>query len=273
LTAKDDLGREISLAQAPQRIVSLAPSHTEILFALGLEDEIVGVTNYCNYPEKAKQKKKIGSFANPEIEKITSLNPDLVLAFGGLQKPIVKKLEKRGQRVFWLYPHTVREVLESFERIGEIVGRPVVAHELRIKVEETIKKIKEKIQSIPGLKRPTVFRVMGLDPLGSVGNYSFQNEIYYIAGGKNIFSDAKEDYFEIDLKTLIKRNPDVIVICGNDEDEKKRKIKNQKSWEELTAIKKDRILVIPCDLICRPGPRIAETIEKVARGLHPLNQE
>jgi len=178
LTAKDDLGREISLAQAPQRVVSLAPSHTEILFALGLEDEIVGVTNYCNYPEKAEQKKKIGSFANPEIEKITALNPNLVLAFGDLQKPIVRKLEKRGQRVFWLYPHTVREALESFERIGEIVGRPVAAHELRIKVEERIKKIKEKTQSIPDLKRPTVFRVMGLDPLGSLGNYSFQNEIY-----------------------------------------------------------------------------------------------
>ncbi len=269
LIARDDLGTEISLVRAPQRIVSLTPSHTEILFALGLDREIVGVTDYCNYPENAKQKKRIGSFADPEIEEIVSLNPDLILAFGDLQKPIVKELEKRGFSVFWLYPRTVREVLHSFERIGELVGKPAAGRELRARVEEKINKIKKKLQGISDLRRPTVFRVMGFDPLGSVGNYSFQNEIYHIAGGKNIFSEIKEDYFEIDLKTLIERNPDVIVICGNHEDKAKGRIKDQEGWDELTAIKKDRILVVPCDLICRPSPRIADTIEKVARGLHP----
>jgi iron complex transport system substrate-binding protein len=101
LKAKDDLNREIELFQTPQRIVSLAPTHTEILFALGLADNVVGVSDYCNYPPEAKEKQKIGGFANPDIDKILALNPDLILAFGTIQKPIVKKLEVRGQKVFY----------------------------------------------------------------------------------------------------------------------------------------------------------------------------
>ena len=121
-TFTDDMGREVTIDKVPQRIVSLAPSHTEILFALGLGDRIVGVTRYCNYPEEAKEKEKIGGFATPDLEKIIALKPDLILAKGTLQKSLVTKLEERGQTVFWIYPHTVSDILESFERIGKITG-------------------------------------------------------------------------------------------------------------------------------------------------------
>jgi len=268
-TFTDDLGREVQLKTMPQRIVSLAPSHTEILFALGLGDRIVGVTRYCNYPEEAKEKEKIGGFATPDLEKIIALKPDLILAFGSLQKSLVTKLEERGQTVFWLYPHTFNDILESFERIGKITGSSNAAQRLSEKIEERIKAVEAKIKGIPGPERPTVFRVMGLDPLGTIGGVSYQTDVYRLAGGRNIFADTDKDYFELDLETLLKLDPDIIVVCDEDEKEAKRGIKEQKGWEGLTAVKTGRIVVISCDLICRPSPRIAQTIEQLAKEFHP----
>ncbi|MCK4590337.1 MAG: ABC transporter substrate-binding protein, partial [Candidatus Latescibacteria bacterium] len=190
IKAKDDLGREIKSLKPPQRIVSLAPTNTEILFVLELGQNVVGVTDYCNYPEGAKRKEKIGGFANPNIDKIVALKSDLILAFGTLQKPIVQELENKEQKVFWIYPHTVKEVLASFERIGEITGKVLAARKLREDVEKRIQDVEQKLGDIPEDKRPTVFRVMGIDPPGTVGGNSFQTDIYRIAGGRNVFADV-----------------------------------------------------------------------------------
>ena len=270
IKVKDDLGREIEFLKTPERIVSLAPTHTEILFALGLEDKIVGVSNYCNYPPKAvAEKEKIGGFANPNIDKIVTLRPDLILSFGTVQHPVVEALRKRGQKVFWIYPHKVEELLDCIERIGQIAGRNVKAGQLRQRMEKEIKDIQEKLSNLPESKRPAIFRVMGLNPPGTVGSDSFQTDVFYLAGGKNVFADVKKDFFQIDTETLLRRNPDVIIICGKDSGKTREKIKRQKGWEGLAAIKKGKIFIISCDLICRPGPRLVETIGKIARYLHP----
>ena len=268
-TFTDDLGREVSIEKVPQRIISLAPSNTEILFALGLGDRVVGVTRYCNYPEEAKQKEQIGGFADPDPEKIIALKPDLILASGTLQESLVIELEERGQTVFWLYPHTVKDILESFVRIGEITGSSATAQQLKERIEERIKTVEERVKDIPEQERPTVFRVMGLDPPATIGGESFQTDEYWIAGGKNIFADTDKNYFQLDLETLLKLDPDIIVICGEDEEEAKARVKNQEGWGDLTAVKADRIVVISCDLICRPSPRIGQTIEQLAREFHP----
>jgi len=269
LKVRDDLGREIEILKTPQRIISLAPTHTEILFALGLGEKVVGVTDYCNYPEGAKKKQKIGGFANPDIDRIIAFKPDLILAFGTIQKPVVAELEAKGQKVFWAYPHSVKDLLELFEKIGEITETTQVAERLRQNVEKRIEYIAEKLGSIPEEKRPAIFRVMGLEPPGTIGGGSFQSDVFYLAGGKNVFADIKKDFFQIDTETLIERNPDVIIICGKDPQETRKKIRNHKDWENLTAVKKNKIFVISCDLICRSGPRIAETIEKIANYLYP----
>jgi iron complex transport system substrate-binding protein len=265
----DDMGREVRIDEVPQRIVSLAPSNTEILFALGLGDRVVGVTRYCNYPEEAKEKEEVGGFATADLEKIIALEPDLILASGTLQKSLVTELEARGQTVFWLYPCTVNDILESFERIGELTGSTTAAQQLREGVEEQIEAVQAKIGDITDQERPTVFRVMSLDPVGTIGGESFQTDDYWIAGGKNIFADTEKNYFELDLETLLTLDPDIIVICGEDEEEAKARIISQEGWGDLTAVKTDRIVVISCDLICRPSPRIAQTIEQLAKGFHP----
>jgi iron complex transport system substrate-binding protein len=268
VTAKDDRGKEIELKERPRRIVSLVPTQTELLFSLGLGKEVVGVTNYCNYPDAAKQKEKIGGFAEIDIEKIRALKPDLVLSFGTIQLPATEKLEKIGLKVFWMYPHTVNDILVSMERVGEITGTRREATHVRESMEKDIRALREALGTIPDDKRPTVFRVMGLDPPATIGAESFQSDVFYLAGGKNAFADVKKDYFQVDARELAKRNPDLIVMCGADEAESKQRLKDSLDFKDLAAVKNDAIVIISCDLTCRPGPRVAETAARIARILH-----
>ena len=154
-------------------------------------------------------------------------------------------------------------------KIGELTGSTASAQKLRKDVEARIENIESKLKDIPEDERPSVFRVMGLDPPATIGGLSFQTDDYRIAGSRNIFADIDKDYFELELKTLIDLDPDIIVICGEDEEEAKRKIKDQEGWGDLTAVKMDRIVVISCNLICRPSPRIGQTIEQLAKAFHP----
>ena len=159
--------------------------------------------------------------------------------------------------------------MESFERIGKLTGSSAAAQQLIKRIEERIEAVQAKIKDIADQERPTVFRVMGLDPLGTIGGESFQTDVYRLAGGKNAFADTKKNYFELDLETLLKLDPDIIVIAGEDEEEAKARVKSQEGWEALTAVKADRIVVISADLICRPSPRVGQTIELLAQKFYP----
>jgi iron complex transport system substrate-binding protein len=268
VTVTDDRGKEITLTKKPSRIVSMAPTHTELLFLLGLEKEVLGVTSYCTYPEAAKQKEKIGGFAEFDIEKIIAADPDLVLSLGTIQLPAVKELEKRGKKVFWIYPRTVSDIMASFERVGQLAGKGREAKQLREKLEKKVKTVRDSLGDLPDNKRPTIFRVMGINPPATIGADSFQSDAFYLAGGKNAFVDVRKDFFEVDANELIKRDPDVIVVCGSDEKAMKQKLSASPVYEKLTAVKKGSVLVIPCDLTCRPGPRVIELVERIARHLH-----
>jgi iron complex transport system substrate-binding protein len=261
---KDDLGREIEIADVPKQIVSMAPSNTELLFALGLKDKIVGRTEHCSCPAEIKKKQAIGGFASPDIDKIVALKPDIILSLGTVQKSAVEQLEKRGQKVFWIYPRNVQEILNSFERIGKITGAEKAGRKLKEKVEKKIRDIQNRIGTIPEEKRLSVFRVMGFDPPATIGKENFQTDVFYMAGGRNVFADTKKDYFQMKLDTLIRHNPDVIIICGKEPERAKQRVLQRKGWEVLKAVKENRILCISCDLICRPGPKIAETIGIIA---------
>jgi ABC-type Fe3+-hydroxamate transport system substrate-binding protein len=269
IQVKDDLNRAVEIPHLPQRIISLAPSATEILFAIGVGEKVVGVSDHCNYPPVVVGAERVGGFANPDLDRIMALRPDLVFAFGTIQIPVVRDLEQRGMRVFWTYPRTIDEILFSFERIGEIAGVPVAGKRLRATVEGQISRVHERLKGLRGKERPGIFRVLGLDPLSTIGGLNFQSEIYRAAGGRNIFEDIEEDFFIVDEGELKRRNPDVIVICGSNPQGSRQQVQNQKGWKEIAAVQNDRILVIPCDLICRPGPRVGQTMGKVASFLHP----
>jgi iron complex transport system substrate-binding protein len=265
---KDDRNKEIVLSTRPLRIISLAPTNTELLFALGLDKEIVGVTQYCNYPEAARKKEKVGGFINFDLERIRALQPDLILAFGTMQLPVVEAMEKSGFRVFWIYPHTVDDILASFERVGRLTGAVQEARQLRAAVEREVIDLRKEFSALPESKRPTVLRVMSLNQPATIGAESFQTDLFRLAGGRNAFPAAGQDYFELDAQELIMGDPAVVLVCGNDEKSLKQKIKGSPLYGNLPAVKKDAVLVMPCELTCRPGPRIAETARRLARYLH-----
>lgn len=268
LAEKDDRNKEVELSAKPQRIISLAPTNTELLFALGLEKEIAGVTQYCDYPEAARKKEKVGGFINFDLERIRALRPDLILAFGTMQLPVVEAMEKSGLTVFWLYPHTVDDILASFERVGRLTGAVREARQLRAAVENEVIALRNEFSDLSGDKRPAVLRVMSLNQPATIGAASFQTDLFWLAGGRNAFPAAGEDYIELDARELIKGDPTVVLVCGTDETGLKQKLKNSPLYGNLAAVQNDAVLVLPCELTCRPGPRIAETARRLADYLH-----
>ncbi len=268
-SAADDRHKEITIAARPARIISLAPTNTELLFALGLDKEIVGVTRYCDYPEAARAKEKVGGFTSFDLDRIAALHPDLILAFGTLQLPVVEELEKRGQTVFWLYPRTIDEILMSFDRVGRITGRADEARRLRDDVEKDVKALRKAFDALPDEKRPSIFRLMSFIEPGTIGADSFQTDLFRLAGGRNAFPAPGKDYFELDPRDLAAVDPSIILVCGSDEGGLKQKTGKSPLYRNLNAVKTNSILVIPCDLTCRPGPRIGVMARRLADSLHP----
>jgi iron complex transport system substrate-binding protein len=267
----DGLGRQVTINAVPQRIVSLAPSNTEILFALGLGDKVVGVTEYCNYPEAAKTKPKVGGFSTVDIEKVVSLRPDLVLATQIHSKTIIPALEKLGLTVVALTPSSLTGVLDSITLVGKITGQSKEASELIKDLSTRIKAIADKTQKLSPAQRPRVFYVTWHDPLWTAGTGTLSNDVISQAGGQNIASDITGDK-TIDLETVINRDPEVIIVSvgmGTGEDSPWQYIKSESRLKNTQALLTGRVYKIDGDLIHRPGPRIVEALEQMAQFIHP----
>lgn len=267
----DGLGRNITIEKIPQRIVSLSPSNTEILFALGLGDKVVGVTEYCNYPQAAATKPKIGGFSTVDIEKVVSLEPDLVLAADIHSKTAIPALEKLGLTVVALTPNSLPEVLDSITLIGKITGQNKQASKLVSDLRPRIEAITDKTQTLSPNQRPRVFYITWHDPLMTAGTGTLADDVISSAGGQNIASDISGDK-TIDLETVIYRDPQVIVASigmGTGEDLPWQYVQNEPRLKNTQALLNDRIYKIDGDLIHRPGPRIVEALEQMAHFIHP----
>jgi iron complex transport system substrate-binding protein len=267
----DGLGRNITIEKIPQRIVSLSPSNTEILFALGLGDKVVGVTEYCNYPQAAATKPKIGGFSTVDIEKVVSLEPDLVLAANIHSKTVIPALEKLGLIVVALTPNSLPEVLDSITLIGKITGQNKQASKLVSDLRPRIEAITDKTQTLSPNQRPRVFYITWHDPLMTAGKGTLADDVISSAGGQNIASDISGDK-TIDLETVIYRDPQVIVASlgmGTGEDLPWQYVQNEPRLKNTQALLNDRIYKIDGDLIHRPGPRIVDALEQMAYFIHP----
>jgi iron complex transport system substrate-binding protein len=267
----DDLGRSVNIEKVPQRIISLAPSNTELLFALGLGDKIVGVTEYCDYPPEALEKEKVGGYSTPDIEKIIALEPDLILASSIHAKEIIPALEERGLIVFALEPENLDGILADIRVVGEITGSEKEASELVTQMESRIKAVTDKTQSLKPEERPKVFYITWHEPLWSVGSETIIHELIEKAGGENIFQDIT-GHKMVNLETVIARNPEVIIACTGTGEAKNKPYEWAKEEPRLMvteAYKNDRIYQVDADLVSRTGPRIVEALEEFARFIHP----
>lgn len=267
LNFTDELGRNVTLPKKPQRIISLAPNITEILFALGLDEQIVGVTSFCNYPAQTQKITKIGDTLHPNLETILSLHPDLILISTASQlEELMRKLEELKIPVFVLKPSSLEKTLATIETVGLITHREVAAKRLVDQLKARLENVKVRVAE---KGRPKVFFVVGTEPLITAGRDAFITDMINIAGGDSISSDVAAEWPTFSMETVIARAPEIILVPGGDHGEAGEKPNLPAAIEGTPAIKNNRTYRINGDLILRPGPRIIDGLEQMAKLFHP----
>jgi len=253
-------------ALAPQRVVSLAPSVTETVFALGYGNRLVGVTTYCDYPAEARKLPKIGGFTNPSLEAIVAKRPDLVIGVNAASDPVtVREIERVGIKVVLLSVTSLNDILNSIRSIAGLLGNPDAGERLVNKISLQIEQVKKAVNGAP--RRATLLAV-GIQPLVAVGGRNFIDELITLAGGENIAGNAAQPWLNLPDEYVVAKAPQVIIEAGMGSD-RGRVTKNWSDLKSIPAVKEQRIYAYPSDKILRPGPRIGDGLEEIARLVHP----
>jgi iron complex transport system substrate-binding protein len=252
--------------RVPQRVVSLAPSVTETLFALGFGNRLVGVTTYCDYPAAAKRVPKIGGFINPSLEAITAARPDLVIGVKDSSHPVkTKEIEHLGIKVILISVTSLDEILNSFESIARLFGNPEAGKRLVHKITRQFDEVKKRVAPAP---RRAVLLAVGLRPLVAVGGKNFVDELINLAGGENIAGNAAQPWLNLPDEYVVAKAPQVIIQAGMGS-EHATSVKYWGDLKSIPAVKEGRVYAYPSDKILRPGPRVGEGLEEIARLVHP----
>ncbi|MDI3318045.1 MAG: cobalamin-binding protein [Bacillota bacterium] len=272
VTLTDYAGHRVTIAKEPRRIVSFAPSNTEILFALGLGRRLVGVDAYSDYPPQAKSLPKVsatGPQLNYSVEKTVALKPDLVLTIRGTQKAD-DQLRQMGIPVLVIQPADLSQVLDSIRLIGRATGAVAPAERLVASMERRIRAVEARAAAIPSSERVRVFYEVWNQPLMTAGPGSFIDDLITRAGGINIAHDAKSAWPEFSEEELLARNPQVILLPSSNAAERQAVLGGRRpTWARLDAVKNRRVYVIDENLVSRPGPRIVDGLEQIFRLLYP----
>jgi iron complex transport system substrate-binding protein len=268
ITLTDALGRSVTVTSQPKHIVSLAPSITEILFALGLDDEIAGVTNACDYPARAKAKTVIGGAVDPDLERLLKIQPDLILGIKGLHRAGLEgEMDRLHLPLFLTDPVSMKRILADIETIGRLTGRFQEAKRLTAGMRGRIDRIQRRIE---GRKRPRVLYVLWNEPLMSVTDSSYIGEMIELAGGDNIARTEAGGYVRIGMEEVLARDPEVVIFASEmGEGPAAAERDRWRRWKTLSAVKNNRMVVMNSDLLHRPGPRVVEALEALAEVLHP----
>jgi cobalamin transport system substrate-binding protein len=264
----DEAGRRVWIPQPVQRIVSLAPSLTETIYALGLQDRLVGDTDYCDYPEDAQKKTKVGGAINPNLEEIAALRPDLVLMTKSLNRlDTVHALESLGIPVYATDPHTVGDIVSSTKRLSDVLGAPEAGTAVGLDLERRLEALKQRLAPFPPRR---VFFIVWPEPLISIGKDTFIADALRWAGAVSIV-DSAQGWPEVNLEEVVKLQPDYLVVATGHGENLAHDIEtfsNLPGWRLLEAVRNRRVAVIS-DAVNRPAPRIVSAIEELARQLHP----
>ena len=259
-TITDELGRSVKVPVHPERIVSLAPSITEVLFALGAGDRVAGVTSYCDYPPEATEKTRVGDTLKPSVEKIVALKADLVIVSTASQvEASFRKLDELGIPVYVTNPRSVDGVLASINSLGELVDAVDRAKQLSAELRGRIAAVETRVANA---KRPTVLVLLGTEPLITAGAGSFVTDLISRAGARSISSDDNADYPQYSIETVIAKQPEIILLQSGGTQLTPR-------LRQTPAGRSNRVYHIDDDLLLRPGPRIIDGLEQLAVKIHP----
>ncbi|MCX6344222.1 MAG: cobalamin-binding protein [Armatimonadetes bacterium] len=261
LKLRDARGKQIVIKARPTRIVSLAPNITEILYALGAGNQVVGVTKYCNYPPEAAKKAKVGDMRT-SAEAVLALRPDLVLGHAFVNDAIIARLESLHKTVFAMDPKTIEQTVKDIKSIGIIVGQPKKADAIIKKMQAEMAVVKAQRAK----KKPkSVLMVIQANPLWAAGPNTFVDEMLKIANAKNVARDARLGFVPFSKELAISRNPDVIIVGARAD---KDFFLTSPAWKTTRASKTGHVVVINPDLLVRPGPRLAEGLKAIVKSLN-----
>jgi iron complex transport system substrate-binding protein len=266
ITVLDDMGRIVHIGKV-ERIISTSPSNTEILFAIGAGHLVVGVDNYSDYPSEAVNITKVGDFISLNVERIVSLQPDVVFAYYG-QKEGIERLEALGISVVTFHAETLNDTFHDIQLAGYICGKTENATNLVAQLQQRVEDIRSKTQQLNDSQHPRVYYELWNNPYMSAGPGSYINDLIRIAGGTNIAANASKDYPILSEEFILSANPDIIITSSMNIDSPE-KIMQRAGWQEINAVKNHSVYMIDDNLVSRPGPRIVEGLETLAKIIHP----
>lgn len=277
LEVVDGFGRKVRVARPPARVVSLAPSNTEILFALGAGDRLVGRTTVCSYPPEAARVEAIGGMTPKTInlEALVALRPDLILATCGVQEPIIAPLERLNLPVVALDADDFDGVARNLRLMGALVDRPAAGDELAGRFLARVEAVRRRVAA-RAAPRPRVLYLVSEDPLMTAGPGTFIGKLIDAAGGANVFADVTARYPRPSEEEILARAPDVILTTRGamnagppDDDARRARLAARPGWSRVPAARDRRITFLEEDEVSRPGPRLADGLEAMANALEP----
>jgi len=264
----DEVGREVKIPHSTKRIISLAPSITEILFALGLDGEIAAITTFCDYPDAVMNKPRIGGFVNPNIEKIVSLKPDLIIGIrDGNRMDTIYRLNDFGFPVYLIDPKGFDGVMQTIKNIGKVVGRE---KESKRMIRDVVNKREHIVTLTRSLSQPKVFFQVGDVPMITVGKGTLADDLIRLAGARSISENELMSYPSYSIETILLKAPEIIIMSSMESrKDYMNLVKKWQNWKSIPAVRMNAIHVIDSNLVDRPTPRIEKGLEALARIIHP----
>jgi iron complex transport system substrate-binding protein len=258
---KDDMERELSFEKFPNRIISLAPNITEILFSIGAVDKVVGVTNYCNFPPEAAAINKVADLVSVNYEALAAANPDLVLlTVEGNSKESFDKIISMGINIFVSNPRNLNGILNSIKDFGTLTNNSQKADSVSNRISAKLDSLRE---SITHQNSPKILFLVSIAPIISIGENTYLNEVIKLSGGKNICAESKINYPVLNREEVLAKKPDYILLPDDLNTNSAEVLKVYPEWKVLPAAKNNRIKLFNADLIQRPGTRVAEAVEEI----------
>jgi iron complex transport system substrate-binding protein len=272
----DDLGRRITVPTKITRVISLAPSVTESIFAVGAGDRLVGVTTFCNYPEEAKSIQKVGDTLNPNIETIVALKPDVVFVSSASQlESFMNTIEKNGISVYVMNPSGLDGVFHNLEQLGVMFGTNEATTKLVDELSKRESRVRELVGTFPvpdetwadydrRVGPVKVFVQISKEPLFTIGKDAFLNDLLMSAGGRSVTESVPSAFPKLSKETALALQPEAIILSDSPDNQEPNEV-----FKNSPAVKNGRVYKINADIISRPGPRLIDALEQFARDLHP----
>lgn len=267
LTLVDQTGRTLALPAPPRRIVSLVPSVTEVLYAIGAQDSLAGVTDFCDYPPEAKRKPRVGGMLSPNLETLVTLKPDLVVATrSGNTEETFDQLKRLGMPIYLVDPMTVGDVLRLVSDLGELTGHREGAAAVSKDLERRISAVRDRVAGLP---LPRVLYVLWPDPLIVPGKGALVSELIALAGGASVTADQGQGYPRMSLEAAVGRAPEVIILARHGSTVGPSAREQWQRLQSMPAVSNGRLYTADGDLMHRYGPRVVVGLELLARLIHP----